>query len=91
MGRGFKIQLNAPDLPGIIIDEGLSRYYPFGEELFHVLGYVSSVSANDVKDDPLLEIPGFKIGKSGIEKLYEKSSAAAAVRSNWKLTPMGGL
>ena len=67
-----KIQLNAPDLPGIIIDEGLSRYYPFGEELFHVLGYVSSVSANDVKDDPLLEIPGFKIGKSGIEKLYEK-------------------
>ena len=67
-----KIQLNAPDLPGIIIDEGLSRYYPYGEELFHVLGYVSSVSTNDEKDDPLLEIPGFKIGKSGIEKLYEK-------------------
>lgn len=67
-----RIQLNAPDLPGIIIDEGMSRYYPLGEKTAHVLGYVSSVSDKDVKDDPLLEIPGFKIGKSGIEKLYEK-------------------
>lgn len=67
-----KIQLNAPDLPGIIIDEGLSRYYPFGEKMAHVLGYVSSVSEKDIKDDPLLEVPGFKIGKAGIEKLYEK-------------------
>ncbi len=67
-----KIQLNAPDLPGIIIDEGLSRYYPYGEKTAHVIGYVSSVSDTDVKDDPLLEVPGFKIGKAGIEKLYEK-------------------
>ena len=67
-----KIQLNAPDLPGIIIDEGLSRYYPYGEKMAHVLGYVAAVSEKDVKDDPLLEVPGFKIGKSGIEKLFEK-------------------
>ncbi len=67
-----KIQLNAPSLPGIVIDEGLSRYYPFGEMMMHILGYVSSVSENDVKDDPLLEVPGFKIGKAGIEKLFEK-------------------
>ncbi len=67
-----RIQLNAPDLPGIIIDEGLSRDYPVGKEAAHVIGYVSSVSENDVKDDPLLEVPGFKIGKAGIEKLFEK-------------------
>lgn len=69
-----QIQLNAPDLPGIIIDEGLTRYYPYGEKMAHVIGYVSSVSEQDVKlkDDPLLEVPGFKIGKAGIEKLYEK-------------------
>lgn len=67
-----RIQLNAPDLPGIIIDEGLSRYYPLAEKTAHIIGYVSSVSDRDVKDDPLLEVPGFKIGKSGIEKLYEK-------------------
>lgn len=67
-----KIQLNAPDLPGIVIDEGLTRYYPFGAAMAHILGYVSSVSDKDVKDDPLLEVPGFKIGKSGIEKYLEK-------------------
>lgn len=67
-----KVQLNAPDLPGIIIDEGLTRYYPFAEKMAHFIGYVSSVSDDDVKDDPLLEVPGFKIGKAGIEKLYEK-------------------
>lgn len=68
-----RIQLHAPDLPGIVIDEGLSRYYPFGASMAHILGYVSSVSDKDVKDDPLLEVPGFKIGKSGIEKYLEKN------------------
>ncbi len=67
-----QILLNSSDLPGVIIDEGLSRHYPFAEQTAHVIGYVSSVSDNDVKDDPLLEVPGFKIGKSGIEKLHEK-------------------
>lgn len=68
-----RIQLNAPDLPGIVIDEGLTRYYPFGAGMAHILGYVSSVSDKDVKDDPLLEVSGFKIGKSGIEKYLEKA------------------
>lgn len=37
-----------------------------------VIGYVAAVSEKDVKDDPLLEVPGFKIGKSGIEKYLEQ-------------------
>lgn len=69
-----KIQLNAPELQGIYIDEGLSRDYPFGESMAHILGYVSSVSEKEAKldNDPLLQVPGFKIGKAGIEKLFEK-------------------
>lgn len=66
-----KIQLNASDLPGIILDEGLNRFYPYGEKMAQVIGYVAAVSEKDVKDDPLLEVPGFKIGKSGIEKFLE--------------------
>ena len=53
-----RIQLNAPDLPGIVIDEGLTRYYPFGAGMAHILGYVSSVSDKDVKDDPFGEESG---------------------------------
>lgn len=69
-----KIQLKAPDIQGIYIDEGLSRDYPFGESMAHILGYVSSVSEKEAKtdNDPLLQVPGFKIGKAGIEKLFEK-------------------
>jgi len=36
-----KIQLNAPDLQGIYIDEGLSRDYPFSDSMTHILGYVA--------------------------------------------------
>lgn len=67
-----KVLLNAPDLPGVFIDEGLSRFYPYGDIFAHVIGYVAAVADGDEKDDPLLEVPGFKIGKAGIEKLNEK-------------------
>ena len=69
-----KIQLKASDLRGIYIDEGLSRDYPFGESMAHVLGYVSSVNEAEAKadEDSLLKLPEFKIGKAGIEKLFEK-------------------
>lgn len=66
-----RIQVNAPDLPGVIIDEGLARYYPWGEQFAHVLGYVAAVSEEDLTGDPLLELPGFRIGKAGIEKEYD--------------------
>ena len=65
------IQLNAPDLPGIIIDEGLSRYYPFKESAAHLMGYVGAVSEAEIASgNPLLKLPGFRVGKSGIELEY---------------------
>lgn len=69
-----KILLVAPEMPGIIVDDGLSRYYPFGRQMAHVLGYVAAVSEDDLKrdTDPLLETPGFKIGRIGLEKKYEQ-------------------
>ncbi len=66
-----EILLNITDLSGIIIDEGLSRYYPHQESMAHLLGYVAAVSKSDKRDDPLFNVPGFQIGKSGIEKIYE--------------------
>ena len=51
-----KILLHAPDLPGIEINEGLSRYYPYADIYAHVLGYVGPVSDKDKKDNPLLTL-----------------------------------
>ena len=61
--------------PGLVIDQGLVRSYPFREYTAHPLGYVGSVSEKDLKnsDAPLLQVPGFKIGKSGFEKTYDES------------------
>ena len=66
-----KIEVNAAELPGIVIDVGESRFYPAGEETVSVLGYVSRVSESELTGDPLLELPGFRIGKAGIEKVRD--------------------
>jgi len=66
-----RIEVNAPDLPGIMIDVGQSRYYPQGKMISHVLGYVAAASEKDLNGDPLLELPGFRIGKAGVEKTLD--------------------
>lgn len=63
-----RIAVNAPDLPGVSIEEGQSREYPQGPVAAHVLGYVAAVSERELTGDPLLEVPGFRIGKSGVEQ-----------------------
>lgn len=68
-----RIEINTPDLPGVMIDVGQSRNYPLEGLGAHLLGYVSAVSETDLQNssDPLLELPGFRIGKAGIERVYD--------------------
>jgi penicillin-binding protein 2 len=67
-----RIEFNAPDLPGVLLDVGQSRFYPHGEKLAHVLGYVAPVSETDqTAGDPLLELPGFRIGRAGMERVHD--------------------
>ena len=65
------VQVNAPELPGVIVDEGLTRYYPQHANSAHLLGYVAAVDEADLTGDPLLQLPGFRIGKDGVEKVYD--------------------
>jgi penicillin-binding protein 2 len=71
-----RVNLAAPDLPGIVADVGQVRSYPYGVELSHVLGYVAAVSERDLQTrddgDPLLRLPGFPIGKNGVEKAVDR-------------------
>ena len=66
-----QILLHAPDLPGVEINEGLVRSYPYADLYAHVLGYIGPVSEQDKNTNPLYMVPGFKIGKSGLEKFYD--------------------
>lgn len=65
------IEVNLPDLPGLSTDSGERRLYPFGEATAHVIGYVGAVNKNEIGDDPVLSLPGFKIGKTGVEKRFD--------------------
>ena len=68
-----RINLRLPYLAGVQPDVGQTRAYPYGDELAHILGYVAAVSPADQQNDadPLLQLPGFRIGKRGIEKEFE--------------------
>ena len=73
-GDVSRIEVNAPDLPGLSIEVGQSRKYPYANDFAHVLGYVSAVSEKEATGDPLLELPGFKIGKNGCAKCFDPCS-----------------
>lgn len=70
-----RVSVNAPALPGITPEVGLTRFYPFGSDYAHVLGYVGPVSDFDLSKienpDQLLRIPRFQIGKVGVEAKSE--------------------
>lgn len=70
-----EVAVNAPVLPGITPDVGLSREYPLREDFAHIVGYVGPVSDYDLSKledpDPLLQIPKFQIGKIGVETRLE--------------------
>ncbi|RKF14081.1 penicillin-binding protein 2 [Roseovarius spongiae] len=71
-----RVAVNAPALPGVRPEVGLSRRYPMHEEYAHVVGYVGPVSDYDLEKmdapDQLLLIPRFQIGKVGLEKQREE-------------------
>lgn len=80
-----RVAVNAPVLPGIATEVGLSRVYPRLADFAHVLGYVGPVSDYDLSKiqdpDPLLQIPKFQIGKLGVEaKLEEMLRGKAGTR-----------
>ena len=86
-----RVNLQSPYLPGVQLDVGETRDYPFGEELAHVVGYVAAVSEQDVddSDDPLLDLPGFRIGKSGLEKVNEDTLRGKAGDSRVEVNSVG--
>ncbi len=84
------IEVNLTELPGLMIDRGETRNYPYGRATAHITGYIGAVSEKELKEqetpDPVLSLPGFKIGKTGIEKEYDErlrgKAGAAEVEVN---------
>src|SRR5579864_2475329 len=86
-----RVNLHLPYLSGIQCDAGETRDYPYGPEMVHVLGYVASVSEQELaqSDDPLMSLPGMRIGKRGIEKQYETTLRGSAGASRVEVNAYG--
>jgi penicillin-binding protein 2 len=58
--------------PGVDIQEGLARHYPFAEATAQAVGYVSSISLPDLERIDRSDYAATShIGKTGIERAYE--------------------
>jgi penicillin-binding protein 2 len=84
-----RIGVNTPDLPGVNIDVGLTRHYPYAVEMAHIVGYVSAVSERDLTGDPVLELPGFRIGKNGVERTFDEALRGKAGTSQVEVNAVG--
>lgn len=88
-----RVAVNAPALPGITPEVGLSRFYPIKGDLAHVVGYVGPVSDYDLSKienpDQLLRIPRFQIGKVGLEGKLEESLRGKAGTKRVEVNAVG--
>lgn len=85
------VEVNIPDLPGMSIDAGEVRHYPFADAAAHLIGYVGTASKKDQEEDkdPLLTLPDFQVGKSGIEKTLDPFLRGKAGSSEVEVNVVG--
>jgi penicillin-binding protein 2 len=84
-----RISIHGPELPGVSVVSGLIREYPMGKVAAHVLGYVGPVSKEELTGDPLLELPEFRIGKNGVERIYDQTLRGRAGVIRYEVNALG--
>ncbi len=86
-----RVNVNLPDLPGIVPDVGQTRYYAVGDHVAHVVGHVGRVTREEQldDDDPLLRLPDFRIGKLGVERRLETQLRGSAGTSRVEVNAVG--
>lgn len=65
------VQLRTPEFPGLLVETGKRRFYPYNDVTAHLLGYVGTPSAEDGDEGFFRRLPDLKIGKRGIELAFE--------------------
>lgn len=85
-----RVEVNAPNLPGVAIDTGLLRHYPLRAAAAHPVGFVGAVNEDELADgDPMLAMPGVRVGKTGIERRYEASLRGEAGQRQVEVNAVG--
>jgi penicillin-binding protein 2 len=96
------VAVNSPILPGVSPEVGLSRFYPRSTDYSHIIGYVGAVGEKDIikmdrdyregkisEKDPLLEIPKFQVGKTGVENKLDRQLRGKAGNKRIEVNSVG--
>ena len=70
------ITVRLPELAGVAASRGFTRFYPGGTTVGQLVGYVGTANEKEYEAEgknPLLLVPGVKIGKEGLEKTLEQT------------------
>lgn len=66
----IQLEVKKDSLPGVFIEEGSKRQYPFGESFSHILGYTGKLNLEESKQNPNYVLSD-SIGKTGLEFTFE--------------------
>jgi penicillin-binding protein 2 len=84
----IKIKADIDSLPGVYVDEGSKRYYPFKDVLSAVLGYTGEVTADDIKNLSYVN-PNDIVGRTGLESQYDQELAGKDGQMAWEVDILG--
>nr|WP_242859890.1 penicillin-binding transpeptidase domain-containing protein [Clostridium drakei] len=60
-------------IPGVMVNEKKARVYPLKEKAAHLVGYVQAINADEIEKNKDSDYKnGDVVGKTGLEKIYEK-------------------
>lgn len=83
-----KLDLLAPELPGVWTETAQRRQYAEGAAVGHIVGYLGAVERRAIDDDPMLRMSDMRVGKSGIERALDERlrGTAGSIKSEVNAT-----
>lgn len=84
-----RVEVHLPELAGVLTGSGQKRSYPYADATAHLIGYVGAVSEHEMTDEPVMKTPGFRIGKTGIEKQYDNDLRGHAGQAQLEVNVVG--
>jgi len=87
----FEIEAKKDQLPGISVQKKAIRDYPGGEVFAHLLGYTAKISEEEYRLSKADYVPNDLIGKTGVEKEYEKVLRGVLGREQIEVDSNGNL
>ena len=85
-----RLAVNRHRFPGVDISARLSRYYPQGASMAHAIGYVGRINVKELNEIDQGNYRGTShIGKTGLERFYEKELHGTVGQQNVEVNAEG--